>query len=52
MQLSIDEKLAIKVIVDCRKISVHKFSVRLGFKQYDVIFKKRTISVNKNKELI
>ena len=33
----IDVKLAIKVIMDCRKISAHKFRKRLGFKQYDAI---------------
>ena len=32
-----DEKLAIKVIMDCRTTSVRKFRTRLVFKQYDVI---------------
>ena len=36
----IDEKLAVKVIMDCRKTSVHKFRTRLGFKQYDGILTK------------
>ena len=36
----IDEKLAIKVIMDCRITSTHKFKTRLGFKQYDVILAK------------
>ena len=36
----IDEKLAIKVIMDCRITSAHKFKTRLGFKQYDVILTK------------
>ena len=33
----INRKLAIKVIMDCRTATVHKFKTRLGFKQYDVI---------------
>ena len=36
----IDGKLAIKVIMDCRATSAHKFRRRLGFKQYDVILTK------------
>ena len=36
----IDEKLAIKVIMDCRTTSVHIFRTRSGFKQYDVILTK------------
>ena len=36
----IDEKLAIKVTMDCRITSAHKFKTRLGFKQYDVILTK------------
>ena len=36
----IDEKLTIKVIMDCRTTSAHKFRTRLGFKQYDVILTK------------
>ena len=36
----IDEKLVIKVIIDCRTTSAHKFRIRLGFKQYDVILTK------------
>ena len=36
-----DEKLAIKVIIDCRTTSAKKFKTRLGFKQYDVILTKR-----------
>ena len=34
-----DKKLAIKVIMNCRKTS-HKFRTRLGFKQYDVMLRK------------
>ena len=34
---SIDEKLAIKVIMDCRTTMAHNFRTRLGFKQYNVI---------------
>ena len=36
----IDKKLAIKVIMDCRTTSAHKFRTRLGFKQYDDILTK------------
>ena len=39
-RIFIDEKLAIKVIMDCRATSAHKFRRRLGFKQYDVILTK------------
>ena len=39
-RIFIDEKLAIKVIMDCRTTMAHKFTTRLGFKQYDVIFTK------------
>ena len=34
------EKLAIKVIVDCRTTMACRFRTRLGFKQYDVILTK------------
>ena len=33
----IDEKLAVKVIMDCRTTSAYKFKTRLGFKKYNVI---------------
>ena len=36
-RIFIDEKLAIKMIMDCRTTSAHNFRTRLGFKQYDVI---------------
>ena len=39
-RIFIDEKLALKVIMDCRTTSAHKFRTRLGFKQYDVILQK------------
>ena len=48
----IEEELAVKVIMDCRTTSAHKFRLRLGFKQYDVILNKRTITPNKNSEFI
>ena len=35
-RIFIDKKLAIKVIMDCRTTSAHKFRTRFGFKQYDV----------------
>ena len=34
------EKLAIKVIMDCRTTSAHVCRTRLGFKHYDVILTK------------
>ena len=36
-KIFISKKLAIKVIMDCRTTSAHKFRTRLGFKQYDFI---------------
>ena len=36
----IDEKLAVKLIMDCRTISAQKSRTRLGFKQHDVILTK------------
>ena len=36
----IDKKLAMKVIMDCRITSAHKFRTRLRFKQYNVILTK------------
>ena len=31
----IDENLAIKIIMDCRTRSAHKFTTRVRFKQYE-----------------
>ena len=39
-RIFIKEKLAIKLIMDCRTTSAHKFRTRLGFKQHDVILTK------------
>ena len=39
-RIFIHEKLAIKVITDCRTISALKFKTRLGFEKYDVILTK------------
>ena len=39
-RISIDKKLAIQVIMDCRTTSAHKFRTRLAFKQYHVILTK------------
>ena len=39
-RIFIDEKLAIKVIMDCGTTMTHKFRTRLGFKQFDVILAK------------
>ena len=36
-RIFIDEKLGIKVIMDCKTTSAHKFRRRLGFKLYDFI---------------
>ena len=38
-RIFIDKKLTMKVIMNCRTTSAHKFRTRLGFKQYDVIKK-------------
>ena len=38
-RIFMDKKLAIKVIMNCRKTS-HKFRTRLRFKQYDVMLRK------------
>ena len=35
-----EEKLTIKVIMDCRTTSDHKFRTSLGFKQYGMILTK------------
>ena len=35
-----DEKLSIKVIMDCKTTLAHIFRARLGFKQYNVILMK------------
>ena len=42
-RIFMDEKLAIKVIMDCRTTSSHKFRTRLGFKQYNVILTKESV---------
>ena len=39
-RIFIDEKLAIRVIMDCRTTPSHRFRTRLGFKQYYVILTK------------
>ena len=39
-RISINEKLLVKEIMDCRTISIHKFRTRLTFKQYGVILTK------------
>ena len=46
-RILIDEKLAIKVIMDCKTTSAHKFRTRLGFKQYDVILTKEQLVLTK-----
>ena len=43
----IEEKLAIKAIMDCRATSTHKFRTRLGFKQYDVLLTKEQLVLTK-----
>ena len=42
-----DEKVAIKVIMDCRTTSAHKFRRRLGIKHYDVILTKEQSMLTK-----
>ena len=42
-RIFIDKKLAIRVIMDCRTTSSHKFRKKLGFKQYDVITKEQSV---------
>ena len=39
-RIFIEERLAIKVIMNCTTKSAHKFRTRLGFKQFDVILRK------------
>ena len=39
-RIFINKKIAIKVFMDCRTTSTHKFRTRLEFKQYDVILTK------------
>ena len=39
-RMFIDKKFAIKVIMDCRTTSAHKFRTRFGFKQFNVILTK------------
>ena len=39
-RIFIEEKLAIKVIMDCRTAMAYKFRARLGVKQYDIILTK------------
>ena len=36
-----DKKLAVKVIMACRTTAAHKSRTRLGFKQYDLILRKK-----------
>ena len=52
-RLFINEKLVIKVIMDCRATSAHQFKATLRFKQYNEChFNKRTFNANKSKEFI
>ena len=46
-RIFIDEKLAIKVIMDCRTTYSHNFRTRLVFQQYDVILTKEQQLVTK-----
>ena len=39
-RLFVNEKLVIKVIMDCRATSAHEFKATLRFKQYNVILTK------------
>lgn len=39
----------IKVILDCRIAAAHRFRIKLGFKQFDVVFTKEQSVVSKIK---
>ena len=38
-----DQKLAIRIIMDCKTTSAHKFRAKLGFKHYNVILTKQSV---------
>ena len=38
-----DQKLAIRIIMDCKTTSAHKFRAKIGFKQYNVILTKQSV---------
>ena len=40
IELFVDEKSAINVIMDCKTRSIHQFRARLGFKKIDLILTK------------
>ena len=46
-RILIDEKLAVKLIMDCKTTTAHTFRTRLGFKQYDVILTKELLVLTK-----
>ena len=48
-RIFVDEKLRIKVIMDCRTTSAHKFRTRFGFKENDVVLTKEKIVLTKIK---
>ena len=41
------QKLAVKVIMDCRTTSAYKFRTKLGFKQYHIILSKEQSMLTK-----
>ena len=41
----IDKKLAIKVIMDCKTISAHKFRTKLRLKKYDFLTKEQPVLI-------
>ena len=42
-RIFLDQKLAIKVIMDCRTTSAQNFKARLGFKQYVILTKEESV---------
>ena len=46
-RIFIDEKLAVKVILDCTTTSFHKLRTKLGFKQYNIILTKEQSALTK-----
>ena len=46
-RIFIDKNVAVKVIMDCKTTSTHKFRTRLEFKQYDIILTKEQLVLTK-----
>ena len=39
------KKIAVKVIMDCKKILAHKFRTRFGFKKYIILTKEQSVLI-------